>query len=358
MLILMMKGVESYMEKMLEAEGKRVVKELSERFKFDLLEGMEHVVKVKVKVMEEENVEERCGVIMPFVGKKIENKCNGIRLNHGLYTQCQNNKECLDYCKTCNKQILNSSSAKPRYGTIDERIMLGKDYRDPKGKEPVKYGNVLEKLNISRLTAEKEAAKQGIIIAEEEFEIKRSQRGRPKKEVVTVDTSESDNEEVKPKRGRPKKNTKPITTNIGDDIINELKLENILDDSKKTNKESKKTKEDDSKKTKEDDSKKTKEEDSNKTNKEDSKKTKEEDSKKMKEEDSKKTKEETMREESYESNLVNNNSEDSDEEELAVIEFKVEGVKYLKAADDTIYNFKTHEEIGTWNAVTLEIEYE
>ena len=39
----------------------------------------------------------------------------------------------------------------------------------------------------------------------------------------------------------------------------------------------------------------------------------------------------------------------SDEEELAVTEFKIEGVKYLKAADNTLYDFKTHEEIGEWD---------
>ena len=38
-------------------------------------------------------------------------------------------------------------------------------------------------------------------------------------------------------------------------------------------------------------------------------------------------------------------------QELAVTEFKNEGVKYLKAADNTIYDFKTHEELGEWDPI-------
>ena len=48
--------------------------------------------------------------------------------------------------------------------------------------------------------------------------------------------------------------------------------------------------------------------------------------------------------------------ESSDEEELAVTAFNIDGVKYLKAADNTIYDFKTHEEVGNWNPALKQIE--
>ena len=49
-------------------------------------------------------------------------------------------------------------------------------------------------------------------------------------------------------------------------------------------------------------------------------------------------------------------SSDDEEEELSVTEFKINGVKYLKSADDTIYDFKTHDEIGTWNPKSKKLE--
>ena len=56
--------------------------------------------------------------------------------------------------------------------------------------------------------------------------------------------------------------------------------------------------------------------------------------------------------------LADNEPPSDNEEELAVTEFKIAGVKYLKSAENTLYNFKTHEEIGTWNPQTKEIEME
>ena len=49
---------------------------------------------------------------------------------------------------------------------------------------------------------------------------------------------------------------------------------------------------------------------------------------------------------------------DSDEEyeELAVTEFTINGKKYLKAEDNTMYLPNTHEEIGHWNPKTKVIE--
>ena len=44
-----------------------------------------------------------------------------------------------------------------------------------------------------------------------------------------------------------------------------------------------------------------------------------------------------------------------DEEETVVVPFTFKGVKYLKAADNTIYDINTHEEVGVWDEEKQEI---
>jgi len=189
-----------------------------------------------------------------------------------------------------------NSNRNPTYGYIDERIELGTTFTDPKGKSPVQYGNIMEKLKITREEAEKEAEKQGLIIPEEQFEVKKARRGRPKKDTTTVDTSSSEDDPPKKARGRTKKE-KPIeNTSTGEDIIKEL-----------VNKA--------------------------------------------------KTSEKKVDASPTPSLSPDDENESSgDEQELAVTEFKINGEKYLKSADNTIYDINTHEEVGTWNPKTKEIE--
>ena len=164
----------------------------------------------------------------------------------------------------------------------------------------------MEKMNITREMAEKEAEEQGLIIPEEEFEIKKTNRGRPKKSVSTTDTSDEESIAEPKKRGRPPKEKKVIENgNIGDDLI-----KNLIEEAKKNEE-----------------------------------------------------KVETKKE--LEPEIINNNDEDdepkdeeddeSDEEETVVVPFVFKGVKYLKAADNTIYDINTHEEIGIWDEIKQEI---
>jgi len=78
---------------------------------------------------EEKEIKEKkkSKIPMPFCGKK-EKGCIGLRVNHGLYTQCCKMNEG-EICKTCIRQNI---------GTIDERIEKGSDFKDKKGKAPVK----------------------------------------------------------------------------------------------------------------------------------------------------------------------------------------------------------------------------
>jgi hypothetical protein len=169
---------------------KSVVEECGRLYNFDSGEalrllGVESNVKVNVKSK----------YPMPFDGVKKEGYCNGIVKNHGLYTQCEKKvKE--GSCKGCEK--------KP-YGSIEDRIAVDLyDYKDPKGKSPKRYTEVLKKLNISKETIEKEAERLNIKIAEVHFEevdvdVK---RGRPKTEKKVKD--------VTGKKGRPKKEKKTV----------------------------------------------------------------------------------------------------------------------------------------------------
>ena len=139
---------------------------------------------------------------LPFCGVVKDDWCCGVRLNHGLYTQCtmQKGKD-TEFCKTCTKQIEKNTNNKPTYGVVQDRMSVGiMEYRDHKGKQVVGYGNVMAKLKIGKEAAIAEAAKFGWVIAEDQFEERNVARGRPKKVVSDVEV-----EKPKKKRGRPKK---------------------------------------------------------------------------------------------------------------------------------------------------------
>ena len=272
--------VEKELSKLLIDSGRGIVHLLSLKYGFSEEDGLTalnlegYTVKHKSERERVERVKSK--VPLPFCGFEKEMNCAGIRLNHSLYTQCTNDKGDNGLCTTCLRQAEKNSNGEPTYGLISNRIAKGKSFTDPKGKAPVRYGNVMEKLNITREEAETEARKFGLVIPEEEFEVKRARRGRPRKDTSANDTSE---EEIpKKQRGRPKKNKKVVSTSA--------------------------EKEDDA--------------------------------------------------ESQTS--LKSEATDSDEEETAVKIVAIDGKKYLKADDNTMYNFETHEELGTWNPETRTIE--
>ena len=159
---------------------------------------------------------------LPFCGTLLSTCC-GIRVNHGLHSQCSNAKEVceisgetLDYCKTCNKQAKSNENGAPNAGDI--RTRLSGEWSPSKGKL-VNFGNVMDKLNISREKAEEEAAKLGLTIPEEQFVVVKGRRGRPKSDAAA---SSSDDEKPKKPRGRPKKEKKVISSSAGDDLISSL----------------------------------------------------------------------------------------------------------------------------------------
>ena len=288
------------------------VKRLSERYNFDYEEGIKYLNLNKEEKEKEKEKKEK--IILPFCNKIIEGECHGIKLNYGLYTQCSNKitskKEIngcnVNLCKICLKQCDKTENGKPIYGLIQDRLKVDSlSYRDPKGKQVIPYGNVMEKLNISREEAERAAKEEGLIIPEEQFEVKKGKRGRPKKDTSTEDTTSESSSVVEPKkRGRPKKSKEVVSTlNTGEDLIATLVA-------------------------------KAKEETSNSIEKVN------------KNEETEDEKEEEEKEEE---------EEDSDSEEITVRKFTHNGKEYLKATDDVIYDIETHDPIGTWNTTKNEI---
>jgi hypothetical protein len=158
---------------------------------------------------------------LPFCGVVKDDWCCGLRLNHGLYSQCTMAKDKEgEFCKTCVKQADKNESNKPTYGVIQDRMAVGAmEFRDSKGKQVVSYGNVMKKLKIDKETAIAEAAKFGFVIAEEQFEERKTTRGRPKKDASASDSDSDKSEKSEKKRGRPKKIKKVVTAADGDDLI-------------------------------------------------------------------------------------------------------------------------------------------
>lgn len=143
---------------------------------------------------------------IPFYGHIEESWCNGVRKNHGLYTQCTNKQETnCQYCSVCNKQANNNASKKPNCGDIFTRKQQWTEqltYQPDGMKREIPYGNLMEKLNISLEKANNECRLLGWgDIPNCHLETRKAKRGRPKTKIAV----ESDDEKTPKKRGRPKK---------------------------------------------------------------------------------------------------------------------------------------------------------
>jgi hypothetical protein len=162
---------------------------------------------------------------LPFTGEVSEDCCSGVRQNHGLLTQCHKLKcDSKEYCSGCQKQADKNASGKPNSGSIEDRLAAfesGKEYRDPKGKAPVAYAKVMQKLKLSKEQVEEEAAKQKIDLPSDLFNAAIAKRGRPKKNSAVTSDTDSDKSEPK-RRGRPKKTGKPVEVSTTEDLFASL----------------------------------------------------------------------------------------------------------------------------------------
>jgi len=215
------------MEEMFNRIKEDTIRRLSEVYGFEYEEGVmleinvEYMVKKEVdkkdKVVREKKVREKKVVdkkdkvvrekkdkvvrekkdkviVLPFSGEIVEGVCNGLKVNHGLHTQCMMkcSDSSLEYCRQCEKQCGKNSSGKPNNGTIGDRVAGGDEYKDGRGRNPVAYVTVMRKLNITREEVEGEVLRLNLVFDVKHFE-----------EVTNVKKNKSD--DVETKRGRPKR---------------------------------------------------------------------------------------------------------------------------------------------------------
>jgi len=142
---------------------------------------------VEMKVMEVEKVSSSSSVFpIPFNKSKVNRDlCQGLCYNHGLFTQCEKKQlEGKVYCKGCSKEAEKSNTGVPNCGTIEARLAADlMEYTDPKGRKPIAYVKVLEKLSISIETVKETASKENIEIDSIHFEMAEAKRGRPKTKI-------------------------------------------------------------------------------------------------------------------------------------------------------------------------------
>ena len=143
---------------------------------------------------------------LPFNGTQDMSCCQGLRQNHGLYTQCQGGRmNGGEFCKSCQTQYDKNGGLD--YGTIGDRMKAheeGVEFKDPSGKSPTAYSIVMRKLKLNKEQVEEEAGKLNIIINPIHFEeVATKKSGRPAK----VDKPEKTESKQK---GRPKKSKKVL----------------------------------------------------------------------------------------------------------------------------------------------------
>jgi hypothetical protein len=203
-----------------------LIRALSEKYDFDSVDAMNYLnvnefkkVGKKVGKKSEDKIKNMVPkVLLPFCGVVNESWCEGVRLSHDLFIQCTNERAGELYCKTCEKQASANSSGKPTYGNINDRRLSDVTINK---KRVSHYGNVMERLNISREEAVLEASRFGWTIPEEQFGVKKLARGRAKK---LVDLKEKKSEKVSSGRGRgrPKSDKKTVNSSASNDLIGEL----------------------------------------------------------------------------------------------------------------------------------------
>jgi len=163
---------------------------------------------------------------LPYNNEYEEKCCEAVRLNGGLYTQCENKKKELSkYCNGCGKQASKNESEMPEYGTIQMRLEKKiMEYVDPKGRKPTPYIKIMKRLNITKEEVLEEASRCGKLIDEIHFEEAEQRRGRPAtiKEKV-----------AKGVKGRPKKTKKVVEiTGEAEDLFSTL-VANAIEEEEK-----------------------------------------------------------------------------------------------------------------------------
>ncbi len=304
------KKADDIAEKKADDIAEKKADDISEKKADDIAEKKTDDIEVnKNKKNKKNKKNNKPNVLLPFCNKVFDDFCHAIRLNHGLYTQCTNPIKKDNLCTTCHKQTLKNDNNLPNYGLINERI----DNPNWKfnGKSPVKYADILTKLNINIQDAINESVVFGIVIPEEQLTPSTKNKkkpGRPKKSSVSINDDNSSTK-TKKKPGRPKIIKKIVST--ADDIISNKLTDLNSDDIQNVIKSTEQNSLD-----------------------------------------------------VIESKSIHDDDDDDDDDndnnhdhnnDMKVI--NINDIEYLKDPDNNIYIANTHELIGKWNSISNSIDY-
>jgi len=404
------------MSKAMSAFGAEIIRACASKYGFDGEEAVRELSVEGVKKLKGEKGLKKLArsmpsIALPFTGTIREDSCQGVKQNHGLYTQCFSAPGESGLCKGCSKQASKNASGEPDCGLITKRVMQGDDYRDPKGRAPVHFTKVMKKQNLTEEQVLLEAAKFGIEINASHFaEPEQQKRGRPKK--ATTSDTESENSSgsgEKKARGRPKKTAKVVEASASEDLFASLMqqaqnaspstntveevAENVSElssDSESDGESSKKSKGSKKKsETAEEKAAKLQEKEQEKAAKlqekeqEKAAKLQEKEQEKAaklqakeqekaaklqakeqakaekpakKQKQAKKTEVAAPVEASVAEDLKSECESDDEEPVVKVKKFEYEGVTYLKSSDGIVYDAKSQEVFGKWNEETKTID--
>jgi hypothetical protein len=326
-----------------------------------------------VKDKKERVVKEKKSVFpMPFVAESVDMAgCSGLVFNRGLFTQCS--KDCMQlgkFCKGCQTEADKNASGCPDCGTVESRLASGLyEFKDPKGRSPVAYVKVLEKLKLSSEQALEEAVKLNIELSEEHFEVvAKTVKGRPKKTGAAIEadnvtdlfaklTAEGEDEVIEVGEDKPTKSSKKAKLSDEEKAVKKAALEEerCL---KKTERDAKlaeeKAEREVSRKALLEQKKlereaKIAEEKEEREAKRVTEKL-EREAKKAAEKGSKKSvaKVETKVEAKVEATKVETKVE-APTAKVSVTRIQIAGKQYLKSSNNILYNPDTREEVGLWD---------
>ena len=304
----------------------------------------------------ESKMDEMCRVlsseiILPWCGRE-KRKCDNIKKNGGLYTQCEKLKEG-EYCNIC-ARIIEKNGGVAKYGTVSDREKCDiMEYVDPSsGKKPSSYSDYMKKNKLTMEEVEQYGKICGVVVPSCHYEENKStSRGRPKKEVSV----ELENVEKK-KRGRPKKEKQVVANGAGEELIAslmslptaELRCPDVpLPTDEESNIERK-----DEITNKEVSSIPSSESEAPQPSADNDEKSEAPQPSTDKDEKSEAPQPSADKDEKSEAPQPSAD----DDEETVVVKFDINGITYLKSQDNVIYDMNTHDALGVWNEETSEID--
>ena len=314
-------------------------------------------LKEKVKKVGKEKV-----FPLPFTGEVSVLCCEGLSYNRGLFTQCRKMRmEKGGYCKECQEDADKNASGMPSSGSIKDRKAKGLyEFVDSKGRKPIRYIKVLEKLKLSEEKAREEAGKLKIELSEEHFLIekkkvvkKEASRGRPKKEIVEVavtdlfahlPTEELEAEALETKKSseETKKSSDEVKASKKAALEQERAAKKAALEQEKAAKKAALEQEKAAKKAaleQEKAAKKAALEQERAAKKKPEKEQEKAEKKKQEKEQEKAEKE-----------------QEPTPKKVSVTRVTIDGTEYMKSSENVLYNATTKEAVGVWNPLTKEID--